>query len=541
MKIHVSAWKKFLLDQSGQVMPWLAMTLVSMLGVTGMGIDVGHAYVSHSQLQNYANAAALAAAGQVYNTSSTGDAATYATTYSASSGNKNSTLAGMTVTTTVSTVCLNSLLTSGTCSSTSTPNAVRVRQTATVPTWFMRMFGFKNITVSALSVATMQGKAQPWNVAIIMDSTGSMNTTDSNCSGVTEYKCAMNGVAQLLGSVQPCSSGSCTASNSNFRVALFSFPNVSTTNISNYYTCSGTGTAPTYKIYTLPVAGLSSYTPLTYTQTTTSYSHSGVPTTTTSTFAASYEVTYGASDADANGFVADYFLSSASNRLNSSSSLVKAISGCMTPISTGNTTDGGLQGVSSGGITYYASALYAAQAALAAEQQIYPDSKNAIIFLSDGQANMLSSSNDFPNAWTASNTARGLSALSTTGYYPSAKNECQQAILAAQYAATQGTTVFGVAYGSQQSGCSSGSGATDTSLIATGQNQSFTASSITPCITIENIASSIDNFYSDYLQSGSGVDNSCVDSSHYVTSLSGIFSSIAAHFTQPRLVSSSAT
>ena len=45
-------------------------------------------------------------------------------------------------------------------------------------------------------------------------------------------------------------------------------------------------------------------------------------------------------------------------------------------------------------------------------------------------------------------------------------------------------------------------------------NQTFTISQLTPCMTMENIASSLNNFYSDYNQSGSG--STCQDSSHTV-------------------------
>jgi hypothetical protein len=56
---------------------------------------------------------------------------------------------------------------------------------------------------------------------------------------------------------------------------------------------------------------------------------------------------------------------------------------------------------------------------------------------------------------------------------------------------------------------------------------------------MENIASSLGNFYSDYNQSGSG--STCQDASHTVTSLSDIFLSIASSFTQPRLIPNDAT
>jgi hypothetical protein len=75
--------------------------------------------------------------------------------------------------------------------------------------------------------------------------------------------------------------------------------------------------------------------------------------------------------------------------------------------------------------------------------------------------------------------------------------------------------------------------------VATGKNATFTLSTLTPCVTMENIASSLNNFYSDYNQSGSG--STCQDASHTVTSLADIFLAIAANFTQPRLIPNTAT
>ena len=105
--------------------------------------------------------------------------------------------------------------------------------------------------------------------------------------------------------------------------------------------------------------------------------------------------------------------------------------------------------------------------------------------------------------------------------------------MAAQYAAKQGTTVFSVAYGSEDTGCNSGwtVGLTDTTLVASSNcpetlNQTFTLAQLTPCVTMENIASSLNNFYSDYNQSGSG--STCQDASHTVTSLQEIFLAIAS-------------
>ncbi len=228
------------------------------------------------------------------------------------------------------------------------------------------------------------------------------------------------------------------------------------------------------------------------------------------------------------------------------------------------------------GITYYASAIYAAQSALTAEATTYQGSSNAIILLSDGQANLQwiyfppgglkqTPSANTPAADTITDATKGYSALKTainynakvasglsnpsqeatapiSGAYPDFMDECQQAIVAAQYAASptntagQPSRVYAIAYGSEQTGCGSGNvdNHNDVSTVATGLNQSFTYSTLSPCITMENIASSLTYFYSDWLQSGSG--STCIDNAHPVTSLMGIGEAIAATFTNAKLL-----
>jgi hypothetical protein len=263
--------RKALHDQRGQVLPWVALATVGLLGMGGLGIDVGRAYVAQAQLQNYANAGALAAAGLVYNTSSTNNATTEANLYSGSSGDDNANPALGTVHTTVSTVCLDILEPSGsTCGTSGQANAVRVKESATVPTYFMKLvtFGHSTIDVAAEATASMQGQSQPWNVAIVIDATGSMSTTDSNCGSVTEFQCAMNGVQAMLGSTNPCKAGatSCTNSTANFHVALFGFPEVSTASVSKENACSSYST-PSFQIYALPSTTATSYTAIEYEET----------------------------------------------------------------------------------------------------------------------------------------------------------------------------------------------------------------------------------------------------------------------------------
>ena len=118
----------------------------------------------------------------------------------------------------------------------------------------MKLFGIPQLNVAATATASMQGQAQPWNVAIILDASGSMSTTDTNCgSSVTEFQCALNGIQGMLGSTNPCKAGStsCTNAAANFHVALFAFPEVSTATVTKENACSSYST-PAFLIYALP-------------------------------------------------------------------------------------------------------------------------------------------------------------------------------------------------------------------------------------------------------------------------------------------------
>jgi len=583
-------------EERGDVLPMLAVSMIAMLGMGGVTVDVGRAYVLREQLQNSTNAAALAASGAVYNSSSTDNANAYATQYgSTASADKNYNSNLGTVSTTVTTKCLNSLMLSGTCGTSGTANAVQVTQSASLKTTFMSLFGVKTLTVSAEATASMQGVAQPWNVAIIIDTTGSMADTDSDCNNLTELQCALSGVQTLLGAINPCPAGQSTcASTANFRVSLFTFPNVLTSyngvtnnSISDEINCNGSpatyhnySSQPLAAPYTLPkpgatLPGAPNATYLTYTQTSTNKQ-----------WTATYQIT---------PFLSDYYNISTATNLNPSSELVEAVGngstpGCLT-YTFGVDGEGGGSGF---GNTYVAGAIYAAQSALISEQAAYPGSKNAMIVLTDGDmtaseyakntssygssnsTNQYVDASQFPEAPAGSEVGPTMSGYPVPSYYTPAKilaaqnalaydtlsstssgsgqtrsgtskgtypdwwDQCQQAIVAAQYATSHSTAVFAVAYGAGSSGCNSGwsIGLTDQTLVATGDNASFSLSQLTPCVTVENMASNLSNFYSDWAQSGSS--SNCLDSAHTVSSLADIFSAIAANFTNPRLLPNNA-
>lgn len=655
----VSFLRKALADQSGQSVVILVGSMLSLCAMAGLTLDVGHAYSVRTQLQNSVNAAGLAAAGYIYNKQSADlpDAVTEAKSFASQNP-----IPGLTPVTTSSLVCRNVLQNAGwTCATNPTSNALVVTETVSVPTTFMRIFGFTTMNVSATATASMQS-SQLWNFAIIEDLTGSMGNSDSSCTGLSEFACTQRGIQEFLENANPCPTGvlasDCTTSNANLRVALFGFPNVrmdsDVDGVSNFQNCSGKTwkTPAPFEVFTLPLETATSYAPMAY-----HYNYSGAD----HTFTASYELTYGATDADENGFVSDWYLptSAATGKLNPSSKLVQMLgytpdagsggsvktgclklqpndtapNGAVTPPAAGGTTSGSTGALIqykspnpglkvnttnvSQGTTYLASVIYAAQAALTAEQALMKtkglDTSNAIILQSDGDQNTqwiyfpeglvtqappattaeepitgkyqnnfkgynlptkatidptkgysLTSSVPDTGADVAyeltgkggpAKEATGARAAGTAGaranpvqgMYPDFLDECQQTIIAAQTATKAGTRFYGIAYGaSTTTGCSSGGGAqdyTDVTLLPSSAyplalNVSFTTlSSLHPCVEMQNVASSLEYFYSYF---PSGTSNACTDSIHTTTTLADVWSAIGASVGKPHLIPNTA-
>ena len=425
-------------DQSGQTLPWVALMMTMMLGTGAFVLDVGHVFVCYRELQASTDAAALAGAQSLPNTSAT----TMATSFSSTTGGKNTNYNLGTVSMVAGypkLKCLTTLTNMGmACIAPANANAIQVRQNSTVPTFFAGIFGVHTMTITASATASMRGAARaPYNVAIVIDTTASMNSADNgNCVG-TRISCALKGVQVLLNSLSPCMSSlsSCgTATNGHVpnaidEVAIFTYPPVSTP--ANDYNCSGSN------------PGVISYPDAT--NNVAPYPNS----TTAQGPLTSYQIT---------GLMSDYRTSDTAT-LNTSSNLthlVAAKSGCP-----------GMQ--SQGGVgTYFGGAVATAQAYLVSQQPLRPTSQNVIIVLSDGDASSGAS-------FSSSNTY-----LNSNGTYPSKFDMCQQAVLKAQAATAAGTKVYTVAYGAASSGgCS-----TDTPYIS-------------PCNTLKNMASSALTFFAD--------------------------------------------
>ncbi len=107
-------------------------------------------------------------------------------------------------------------------------NGIQVKQQATVPTFFGKVIGISSLSLSATATAGAKGgKASPMDVMIIVDTTASMNTADSSCSGATRIACSLAGVQALLSGFWP----------SEDQVGLLTFPGMTSATVSRDYTC----------------------------------------------------------------------------------------------------------------------------------------------------------------------------------------------------------------------------------------------------------------------------------------------------------------
>jgi Flp pilus assembly protein TadG len=528
---------RLLHETSGQVFVWTIVAMICLLGVCGFVVDMGHAMVVNRQLQISTDAAALAGAQDIPNSNYSTIATSYGANTSTDKNYSNMDLSG--VTTSVSGYCsatvegwgINCVSVGG-----SNINALTVTQSVTVPTYFIRVLGIDSVTLTAKASAAWKGASRyPYNVAIIVDTTQSMQDVDgdsSNCGSSSRIYCSMEGVVTLLQNLSPCSPSATTCptashtwptanvSGAEDEVALYAFPGLnSSTTAEDDAGCTARISSP---------GG------------TTSTSYYDWPNSSAlSTIAA---------PPDANpdvyyqvvGFSSDYKTNdSATASLISDSYLVKAAGGggdtCSYNTSSNGGVRGGIQDVGGAG-TYYAAILYQAQYDL---YQNYvtrlndgTQTENVMILLSDGDAS--SSSTQIGNSSTANSNSGGS--------FPSYIDQCHQAVTAALTAtngtypsATQETdsttvpktTVYSVAYGAEASGCDTASG---------GGNEG-----LEPCDTMREISSSYNwspstdqTFYSDYTSSGGS--STCISNSNSSTNINTIFTEIAANLSHARLI-----
>jgi Flp pilus assembly protein TadG len=520
--------------ESGQVLPFFAVIFVVLLGMAGLAIDVGHVFYCDRELQGYTDAAALAGAGSMRTATTNGAVIAASTSLSAVAGsvNANGSLPNVTMVSGFPALkCLTTLQSLGIACVGAVPyNALQVQAQVVVPMYFAALFGINTMTATAISTAASRGgAATPYNVAVVVDTTLSMLFPDADC-GSTEIACAMNGIQVLLRNLTPCASSlaSCTITNGVAasavdRVALFTFPNVSSSTAAQDTTCTTPVPAPTPQNsywsmvnsgaiinFVMPMSptGSTPVTPWSALPAAMAYSFPAVGASSyvpSQSDFATYPMTLGTATYQVTQFLSDYRTSNSATTLNPNSTLVKAAGGVLGCGSMMSPNYDGVYG------TYYAGVIYAAQSALVAEKAANPGTENVLIILSDGDATAPQNNGN--------NVVMG-SPATGSGQYPSWVGECGQAVVAAKYATSQGTLVYSVAYGSEPTGCVS-------------DQSGGSYPNITPCDTMADMATASQYFYSDFHQSGSG--SVCV-AGQPVTSLSDIFTAIAADLTTARLI-----
>jgi Flp pilus assembly protein TadG len=550
--------------QRGQTFVMIMVALVGILGAAALVVDVGRVYYGYQQLLAMTRAAALAGGSVMSNEGETGsEITTTATQFSGQTSDANANDSNLltNVTVTATPVCLTSAAATAmgvpSCKAdASGDNALRVTETAQVPTTFANVLGFGPWHISATALASAKGGFNgPYNVAIIVDTTASMTDRDSgNCNG-TRITCALEGVQVLLNSLSPCAAGltSCpTPTSDSFtvpapasgtenglnvptnpidEVALFTFPGLaaSGTSIANvkddtvcdtknppitsynqlfdYTNCTGAG-AP------IPCCTGSGAAKCTAKGTPMPNCKGKDPSGTAAADNTACSVTLNPPVYEIVPFSSDYRTSDTATSLNTGSQLVIAAGG------SGNSACAGL-GAPGGENTFYAGAINTAQSALVTQQTNRQnggiDSKNVLILVSDGDA--------------SATAAEGMAAPTpppASPYDYSANAQCTQAVSAAQNAAAAGTTVYAVAYGAVTSGCTAGE-------------------TLTPICTMQDIANSPttpgsyeqnnQNFFTDVTSTTS----SCAADARSTGTLDEIFQAISNDLTVSRLIPNSTT
>jgi Flp pilus assembly protein TadG len=178
--------------ESGQVLVWIAVSAVALLAMVGFVVDVGHLFNAHRVLQASADAAALAGAQDLPNTTT---ATNTAIAFSSSNGQKNVHPDLTNVTTTVTPKCF---------TSTGLPcnpaNGIVVQESANVPTFFLKVIGINSFSISARGTASAKGgEAIPLDIMIVLDRTGSM------CQPCSKISNAKAGVLAFLSAMRPSS------------------------------------------------------------------------------------------------------------------------------------------------------------------------------------------------------------------------------------------------------------------------------------------------------------------------------------------------
>ena len=178
--------------ERGQVLPFVIVFMLVLLVMLGLVIDVAQAYRARVALRASTDAAALAGAANLPNTASASS-----TAYAYGGSGKNPVPNVGAVSTNVQTSCTSVF------PGCRPANTVSVTQSADVKTTFLRLLGFDKFHVQASASACSPCGAQPLDVMVVLDRTGSMcqfsnGAQDPSCSDLNNAKDGIRTFLQLM-------------------------------------------------------------------------------------------------------------------------------------------------------------------------------------------------------------------------------------------------------------------------------------------------------------------------------------------------------
>lgn len=178
--------------ERGQVLPLVIVFLLVLLVMLGLVIDMAQAYRARVALRASTDAAALAGASNLPNTGSASS-----TAYAYGGSGKNPVPNVGAVATSVQTSC------TSTFPGCRPANTVSVTQSAEVKTTFLRLLGVDNIHIEAKASACSPCGAQPLDVMLVLDRTGSMcqfsdGRSDPACTDLNNAKDGIRTFLQLM-------------------------------------------------------------------------------------------------------------------------------------------------------------------------------------------------------------------------------------------------------------------------------------------------------------------------------------------------------
>lgn len=184
-------------SQLGQTLPLVVVFMFTMLIFAGLVIDLGNAYRVQRALQASADAAAAGGAGELTMgyPPNVGDATAAAVRYGSQAGGENP-IPGVPGSDVSESVKVDCQAQAGYNCTLGHPNTVTVDETASVPTYLLKLLGFDSINLKAHAQACSPCGGLPLDVMIVLDRTESMSAS-------SKMPQAKDGIKAFLSTMDP--------------------------------------------------------------------------------------------------------------------------------------------------------------------------------------------------------------------------------------------------------------------------------------------------------------------------------------------------